>query len=208
MDHARWSDRTAHRGPSSTLDVLHALVRRLLIVSAIALTLTGTSAAEAQDRWPVFFEATVGRGTGQTDGEYRDNTAGITADVLVGFRIRPAAGAGLIAGGSVGMQGSGPVTDICLPARRGGCVPDFPDFLTVAALIGWESSANAAVRVSGGPTYVRGDVATVGLQGRVDLAVSLVRRISLAVSGRGTLVPDYRGDAFQLASVGIGLRLR
>lgn len=174
-------------------------------LATAALIMSATSAAAAQELWPISVEATLGAGVGMTDGEYRSNESGITGDLLVAYRMRPALGGALVAAATAGMQGAGVHTSDCLPASDGGCIPSFPNFPIFAALIGWETRT-AHFRALTGPAYV--DPGSFGWQARLDLARPLFWRLSFVLAGRAMLVPDHEGDAFQLLSAGAGLRLR
>ena len=196
---------------SDPLDLIETDVSMKLrsVFLASTLLLTSVSLAAAQARWPVFLETTAGKGGGSTEGEYRNNSSGITADALLGFRPSPNFRSGVVFAAAISMHGSGPVTAICIPASNGGCVPAFPDFLTIAGLIGYERGVNSTVRFSAGPAYASaGDRSSIAFQGRIDAALPVLWHLSIVASGRAVLIPDYRGDSFTLRSVGIGLRLR
>lgn len=175
--------------------------------TALVLLLAGSQAA-AQNRWPVSLELNGGHGLGRTAGEYRDDGSGVAIDALVAYRLTPVSGDGVVI--AVSSSGQGPVTvdQVCIPAPGGGCVPNFPTFGSVVALIGYESSPNWTLRGLLGPAYVRAEESTLGFQGRIDIAVPFVSRVSFALSARAMLIPDYRGDSFQLYAFGLGLRLR
>ena len=176
-------------------------------VTALLLVLATTEAA-AQARWPISVELNVGRGSGHAVGGYRGDGSGPAIDALLGYRVTPGVGGGFVLALSANVQGPIWVDLLCIPAPAGGCVPDFPTFAAGAVLAGYETSANVMVRGLLGPAYVRADESTFGFQGRADLAVPLVARVSLVLSGRALLVPSYRGDMFRLYAIGFGFRVR
>lgn len=174
----------------------------------VALMIAGASSECLAQAWPLSVEATVGRGFGNTRGEYRDNSTGGSADLLVAWRIAASSTGGWVVGGHLSMQGSGPVTLICIPASHGGCVPRWPDFATIGLLAGYETTPKSTIRIMVGPAGVHAAESAFGLVARVDFALPVAWHISLAGSARSIVVPSYRGDSFQLYGVGVGLRLR
>lgn len=132
----------------------------------------------------------------------------MTADLLVAVRSPPALVHGLTTAVSIGVQGTGPVTDVCLIGPDGTCVPRFPQFTLVSILAGWETDTFTTVRILTGPAYAHADEGAFAWQGRVDLTIPVLWRLSLALAGRAAFVPNYRGDSFRLGSVEMGLRFR
>jgi hypothetical protein len=124
------------------------------------------------------------------------------------MRLRAAGRGALLAGLSAGAPWAWSSTTVCLPASNGGCIPTFPQFLKVGALVGWENPSTT-LRAMGGPAYVRADgKQAFSLQGRVDGAAPISRHLALVASVRGTVVPNYRGDAFGVYALGVGIRMR
>lgn len=164
-----------------------------------------------QDPSAASLEISLGLGSGRSSGEYRDNATGLVGDVLVGVRVHSVGEGALVSGATYGVHGTGPTTDICIPASDGGCVPGFPEFSVASVLGGWETE-DTSFRVLSGPAAVRayGDWDTIRFawMGRADAAVPLLWRISATASARGFIVPSYRGDRFQSIGVAAGLRLR
>lgn len=185
------------------------MTRFLVVALTVAMTPLAASEVRAQSLSPVSLEATLGMGKGWTGGEYLGNRSGVAADVLLGVRLRHLGGGALVAGLGASAQGAGASESACRPAAGGGCVPSFPDFLTVAPLAGWES-VGGVFRVLLGPAFVQasGEGGALGVQGRLDLAVPIIRHLGAVASIRPTLIPDYRGDAIGLLAFGLGLRIR
>lgn len=184
-------------------------MRHLLAATlTLASTLLLSSGADAQQRSALTLDASIGWSSGRTNGEYRDDRRGPAADVLLALRFRPVAAGALVAGVSASAQGVGATDDLCVPASTGGCIPTFPGFEMIGALVGWQN-AGATVRVMGGPAYVQADWRgwAVGWQGRLDGALPVARHVAVVGSARGTVVPSYRGDAFRLIAFGVGLRI-
>lgn len=165
------------------------------------------SVGAAQHLWPVSAEISVGRTTGSTSGEYRSNDTGLALDVLAGARVGQLPQGSLFAAVGLALQGTGPVTDICLPASRGGCIPRFPQFCIASILAGWETDDGAA-RVLAGPAYAWADRAAPGLQAHGSLFLIHTWRLAVGVTIRGLILPVYDGDSFQLLAGGVTVRVR
>ena len=152
-------------------------------------------------------DATIGTGGGHTGGEYRGDRGGVALDVLLARSLRPAGGGALVGAANAGAQGPRGGDARCVVSSTGGCVPSFPAFATLGALVGWQN-ASATLRAMAGPAYVRArGSGAVALEGRADGAVPLARHLALVASVRGTFVPNYRGDAFELFAFGAGVRI-
>lgn len=183
-------------------------MRRAVLGFAIVLALNSwASVAFAQAPGRLSLDISVGRGFGSTEGVYRDNHSGLAADLLAAVRLRPLASGGVVAALGAGVQGTGPITSICIPHPSGGCVPSFPEFRVFSGAVGWEMSGGR-VRGLVGPAAVHADATAAAVFGRVDIAAPLVGRVWFLVSARAVLVPDYRDDSFRLGTVGIGVRIR
>jgi len=177
---------------------------------ALAAVISSTPAAAWAQAGPsVTFDATVGKGTGRTDGLYRANRSGFSADAMVAMRIKVLPRGSLVAGVNGGVHGSGASNSDCLPAPDGGCIPSFPTFEMVGTLVGWQD-ANARVRATTGAAYVQAewDGWSVAWQGRVDLSLPVASHFGAVASLRATLVPNYPGgDSFRLFAFGLGARV-
>ena len=181
----------------------------VLVGAVAAFTAAATATAGAQESKAITLEATLGKGTGRTDGLYRDNRSGVTLDAILAARVRTLRRGALVAGVNVSVQGSGAYDTICLLAPDGGCIPEFPSFEIVGALVGWQDR-NAFVRVTTGAAYVQAgwEDWSVAWQGRADLALPVTSHVAAVASLRSTLVPNYpRGDSFQLFAFGLGVRV-
>ena len=176
----------------------------------IACVLARPTSAGAQRRPLLSLDASAGVGTG-AGGKFRDPT-GFALDALAAMRVRPAPAGAIVAGFAAAMQGMPSSGDDCLLTPSGECVPDFPLFYSAAALLGWEVAgvSGPSLRLLGGPAYYRADEggAAFGLQGRLDVATPALLRVALVVSVRGTVLPNFRGDALGLAAAGLGVRLQ
>lgn len=163
---------------------------------------------EAQQR-SLSLDATVGMGHGRTTGEYVGDRRGVALDLLMALRLRPAIGGALVAGLNASAQGPFVGQDLllCLPSPDGDCARQYPAFATLGALVGWENSS-ATLRVLAGAAYAESDAAAaLAVQGRVEAAVPIARHLALVASARGTMIPNYRGDAFSLLAFGAGIRI-
>jgi hypothetical protein len=178
---------------------------RKIIVLALVLALP--AAAPAQGLRSV--EANVGLTTGR--GGTFDTRTGFAADALVSFGIRPHAGGMLVGALSAGASAL-PSGDRCLLLPGGGCMPDFPGIVPVAALVGWEVPGRVA-RLSAGPALVLTNddgrkSSTGGVMGRVDLWTPSPFHLALVLSTRALVVPAYRGGAIAQLSIGVGAAIR
>jgi hypothetical protein len=183
---------------------------------AMCIAVVAASSAHAQDRPSVSFDATLGKGFAWTDGEYRGDRNGISIDALLALRFRPHAKGGVVAGVNAGVHGPWAAgTDaVCIPASKGGCLPEFPTFEMVGALAGWEN-ASTTLRAMAGAAYIQAGATdgwsdwSVAWQARLDGAFPTSGRLTVTGSLRGAYVPNYpRGDAFRLLSLAVGLRIR
>lgn len=179
-------------------------------LNAIAVTciLVLPVSAGGQQARALSVDATVRHESVHTSGEFRSPQRGAAVDALVALRLGNAGGGAVIAGVNAGTPWAWASTTICLPASGGGCIPTYPAFLKIGALAGWENR-RATLRAMGGPAYVNADgAATWGLQARLDGALPIAERLAMVGSVLGTMVPNFRGDAFQVYSIGLGVRLR
>ena len=164
--------------------------------------------ASAQGGRAVSLDATVGSESVRTDGEYRGPQRLRAADALLALRLGPAGRGRVVAGVTAGMPLPWATNALCMPSSTGGCIPSYPHFLKAGALVGWEH-ASTAFRAMAGPVYLDADKAhAFGVQGRLDGAVPIARRLALLASARGTMVPDYRGDEIRIYSFGVGIRIQ
>ena len=179
-----------------------------VLLAAWTLPIAG-SAANAQDVSRITFDATLGKGTGRTGGEYVNNQTGVAADALLAARVKSTGHGALVVGLNAGVYGTGPYDAICRPAP-GGCVPGFPEFEMGGALIGWQTR-NALLRAMAGAAYAQADWDgwSLAWQARLDGALPLGRHIAALGSLRSALIPNYpNGDRFSLYAFGVGLRIQ
>ena len=162
----------------------------------------------AQQRPSLTVQATLGPVYGQTAGEYRSDRHATAIDLLLGVRAGSADRHGLVLGASATRPYAEVHTDQCFPATTGdGCIPPFPSFGVVGALLGWEN-ASSTLRVMGGPAWAHAEADALAWQARLDASLPVVWRLGLAGSVRGTVVPSYQGDAIRLFGLGLGVRIR
>ena len=182
--------------------------RTLAGVVAVVCASTLPLSAWAQQTRAVSFDVNVGFESVRTSGEYRGPEQGSAVDAMLALQSSTRRRGAITTGLSAGVPWAWSSTTICLPASTGGCIPTVPGFLRIGALVGWENPSTT-LRAMGGPAYVSADGrGAFGLQARLDGAAPVTRHFALVVSARGTMVPNYRGDAFQVYSLGFGIRLR
>ena len=112
--------------------------RALILIAVVSAT---PAVAQTRVGPSVTFDATVGKGTGRTDGLYKDNRSGFAADAVLVMRIKSLPRGSLVAGVNGSVHGAGSHTDICLPAPDGRCIPAFPEFEMLGALLGWQDAS-------------------------------------------------------------------
>ncbi len=176
------------------------------VLSACLASLPQYTAAQPPPALSV--EATFGRVYGYTAGEYRPDRQGSALDVMLGVRGGAAGRRGIVLGAHAGLHSGGAQTLVCYPATTSdGCIPRFPFFHVAGALAGWEN-AGTTLRVMGGPAWAHAEGDALAWQARLDGALPALWRLALVGSVRGTVVPNYRGDAVRLVGLGVGVRVR
>jgi hypothetical protein len=188
------------------------MMQRFLVLclgfASSALVATG---AVAQEHFPVSAEATVGFRVGH-GGSY-DSRSGAALDLALAYRLRDTSVGTLVTGVALGIQTPPLATDLdCLMLQNGGCAPNFPGLVSVAALAGVQrgSARTASARLLVEPTYHqpwegRGGL---GLQGRVDVSTPPWQHTAVVASLRHSLLPRFRGEAVEITSFGLGLRIQ
>lgn len=125
--------------------------------------------------------------------------------------LRPLSRGGVV--GALGVHAVVPAdygTECLIAPPSSQCAPAYPEFVTLEALAGWESTTRRSVgrtRVLAGPTMFRSNEksTTLGALGRIDLTVLQVRRVGVAVWMHGALTSITRRDRFRVLAGGISL---
>ena len=183
---------------------------RRILVGAVLIVCVATAPRQmaAQQRPSLSVEATVGPVQGYTAGEYLGDRRAAGLDLLVGARTGAGGTRGLVLGANASLHYAGAHNLACRPATVGeGCIPPFPFFQVAGALVGWEN-ASETLRLMGGPAWAHAEADALAWQARLDGALPAVGRLALVGSVRGTVVPNYRGEAVSLLGLGLGVRLR
>ena len=185
------------------------MTRRILFGAVLAFgVVSAPRPTAAQQRPSLSVEATVGPVQGYTGGEYLRDRRAAGLDLLLGARAGAAGTRGIVFGANASLHYAGAHTLACRRATvEGGCIPQFPFFQVAGALVGWEN-ASTTLRLMGGPAWAHAEADALAWQARLDGALPAVWRLALVGSVRGTVVPDYRGDAVGLLGLGLGVRLR
>lgn len=182
-----------------------------LAIAGIALVCALCPVAElaAQSQRPLSAEASLGFRTGH-GGSY-DGYGGAALDVAVVYRLRDAPAGTWRGGVAAGLQSAAGSRHLdCRLLPNGGCAPDLPPLVWLAALGGVQ---RGTVRLLAGPTYheslsVRVPGGGIGLQGRLDLAVPPQSATTAVLSLRHSLLPRFRGETVGITSLGVGVRVR
>ncbi len=181
--------------------------RRLLTsISLPASLLLTSSAVSVQSGIAKAIDLSIGVGQMQSSTPHIGGGIAPTLDLMVSRWREGTSRKNLVFGLGVGIQGGGTYDLVCRLTASGDCMPPYPGFTSLSALAGWQSP-RGWLRVFGGPTLAYGDEAALGLQGRIDLAAPLSRRVSLTLNGRGFALPSFQGASYQLFDVGFGLRI-
>jgi hypothetical protein len=118
-------------------------------------------------------------------------------------------------------QGPPPHGDTCVwDFETGRCRPLFPSFSSWALLVGMQQEApNVSIRELIGPAvFIRELIGPAvchdagtrvgGLEARFDLGLRLASHLRLLTAVKGALVPRFRGRAYGLGALTLGLRLQ
>ena len=177
------------------------------VLCLTVVVLISPSASQAQRSNPISLEANIGASYGGSSGAFGPS-GGFSGDALVGYRIPTNAPGPFVLGISGSGQAPGVHAVSCDVVPGGSCTNSFPTFWIFSALAGWETeSGNARILV--GPAVAISSSHRVGAgQLRLELARPVSTRASFLVSGRFAYIPQYRGDVFRLAALGVGFRLR
>lgn len=183
----------------------------LLVGLACAAGLSLMQPADAQSQFPVSAEASAGFRVGH-GGTY-NNRGGAALDLMLAYRIADTPVGTWVAGAALGVQTPPLAVDAdCLLLRDGGCAPDFPGLVSVAALAGVQRGAarTASMRLLVGPTYHQpwAGRGGIGLQGRVDVSTPPWHHTAVVASLEHSLLPRFRGEPVGVTSFGLGLRVQ
>jgi hypothetical protein len=148
-------------------------------------------------------------GSSNDNKSFRGQRVGVFADLLFGMRVHPPDRSGLFVALDVGGHGMNThITDDCILAPDGGCVPWFPGFGGISVLAGVESRSTN-LRMLVGPGIVSSDYErTVGVTARADGALPLFSHVSGAATVSTLIVPSWNGDRFFYFALAAGLRFR
>jgi hypothetical protein len=180
------------------------LARSTTTATLLAACLVSPSASQVLR--PASVEVNAGPTFGGSTGHYFTGT-GLSLDALVALRPGVQRGGGFVLAVSGSAHALG-VRVECDAVPGVPCAQNFPEFWLVSALAGWQTR-NGGARILIGPAVVGAESHQAGAaQARLELATPLLRQLSLLASARMAYIPSYRGEAFRLGAVGIGLRLR
>jgi hypothetical protein len=188
-------------------------MRRCAVALIAAVGTALTPPLRAQQPHSLTLDATVGGGYGRGGGE-RVGRNFLSADVALASRVRTASRGSLLVAMTGAWHGNLGDAGCLLAADRRSCVPKYPSLTSAGALVGWEirqgsSARGASARVAAGPAYYHGDGGhALGLQARFDLATPAPFHVALVASARGVVLPNFRGDALAVGTLGFGVRLQ
>jgi hypothetical protein len=184
--------------------------RALHTVLVVACAAAAPTTASAQQAFGPSVDASFGLFVGA--GGTFDQRGGPALDAIVAVPLGRMQGGTLVAGVTGGIGGPLVMTDICRVGPNDTCMPDYPVFVTVGAVAGVQRAVGAGLsaRAMAGPAYFQateGDD-TFGMQGRLDVARTLILHTALVASVRGSLLPSYQGETLSYATFGLGLRIQ
>lgn len=205
-DHQRVQP-SVDRSPASVSNVLPL---RLVRIMAFLAIVSGHSAIlEAQTARRISLDVSVGAGGG-VGGTY-DERSSVFAEAMIGVRLGPHVGHGMLVGASLGVQGPAAGEDSCNLVPNDLCASDFPSFYSVGGLVGWEGAfaRDATLRLLAGPAYLwASEGHGIGATSRIDVSSPSVWHLALLLALRGTVLPDFDGATLRLWSLGAGIRVR
>jgi hypothetical protein len=187
------------------------MMKRTFFAALGAACVAATPAtAPAQQAFGPSADASLGLFVGA--GGTFDQRGGPAVDAIVAVPLGRMQGGTLVAGVTGGIGGPLVMTDICRVGPNDTCMPDYPVFVTVGAVAGVQRALGAGLsaRAMAGPAYFQatdGDD-TFGMQGRLDVARTLIFHTSLVASVRASLLPSYEGETLSYATFGLGLRIQ
>jgi hypothetical protein len=185
--------------------------RTALILLAAGMAALPADAAAQERRLGPSVEASVGASLG--GGGLYSHRAGGAMDAVLTVPVAATSSGTLFLGVTGTANGPLAVDDICLVGPDESCVEDYPTFMSLGVVGGVQRqlSSTLSSRLLAGPAYfqsVDGDDA-LGLQGRVDVAhATVLPRVALVASLRGSLLPRYEGETLRFAAFGLGLRIQ
>jgi hypothetical protein len=183
----------------------HIALVAVALLSAFAQALSAQDGAKA-----LAIDGALGGGHGWRGGERVDRGL-ITGDLLVATRVAGNTGQGFVLGAEVSRYWQVNGDLLCLAAPDGGCIPQYPGFGALNAVVGFQWQC---LRILGGPGYYTAyfdrhttSSHSLGVGARTDVAVRLLQNISAIVVARAAWVPRVRGQSYAPSAVMIGLRL-
>ena len=179
---------------------------RLFASLLLTLALGVPSTLNAQQPSGARLDLTLG--ASRMRGGIIDNRSGVLADAFAAGRLRSMPGGAIVAGlGASGILGG--FGDSCLILPNGGCAGK-GNFTVVSALLGVDRAVGAgSLRLLAGPSYHDGAKdASVGLQGRIDVASPAFAHLALGVMTRATVLPDHGGATLVIWGFGVAVAFR
>lgn len=180
------------------------LFRVLLVAAAVALVPTPVAA-----QWVPAFSLDASMGLAMGHGGDFHTRGGATVDLLAAAPLREAAPGTLLGALALGVEGPMVTSEVCVIAPDGGCLDDFPLFLTASALLGLETRGpRTTLRYFVGPgLFLHQAGGAAGLQTRVDLAMPRAP-FGFVFGIRGSVLPNVGGEVLTSTAASVGLRVR
>jgi hypothetical protein len=146
---------------------------------------------------------------GRAPGRVFWNPSGLALDAVAAWRVRQLPHGALLAGAGGAWQGHFLEGDSRLvPVEGRPNPPDFPTLSSLTALSGVEQTFGLTLRALAGPAVFFGQSPgpTFGLEGRAVLSTPSILHVALLFSARGAIIPNSRGQAYQMGALGAGIR--
>ena len=184
------------------------MLKRLLLLVTVANAAAALPAGAQIQPAALDLGAGVWNGRG---GSVLDRRTGVVFDALISWRALALRRSNVVIAVNAADAETLDHGDSCLfdlPNNR--CAPDYPQFTSLGVLGGLEAiGAAGTVRALVGPGIfsVDGAGSAGGVQARIDVATPSVYHVALIAVLRGALVPSFRGDAYQVGSAGLGIRI-
>jgi len=155
----------------------------------------------------------AGMGGGLSGGD-EIGRGGFATGIVAAWRTATHARASGIVGFDAFSQWQPGGDAICVTGRNGSCMPHYPDFNAVSAVVGgeWAIGRRGAARLLCGPGDFAGTkqgrrAHAFGVLSRLDVSISLIPHTAFAVGFRYGAVPNFHSQFFAPSAINFGLRL-
>lgn len=190
--------------------------RVLTLVAALFAVSVCTGVPAAAQGAPFVLKLDVNAGFGRTfGGGNRDVPAAVAFGAVLATPLRVQTHGVLV--GGVALNYHWPLDNstectVLVSNPQQGCIPHYPKFTSVAALVGWEFMRHpkmSGARFLVGPATFRAEKkTTLGMQGRLDFTVMPTAHAGLVFWGQGAMTSPFQQNQFSMVTAGLGVRIQ